>query len=321
MSAPPYPKLVLVEGLPGSGKSTTSHLLALHLERHGRPVRWYWENEMPHPVVTSEAMQRALTGSDPPEEFLDGVRVNWRGLAATLGGSADSAVLESSFLQSVVHPMFLRGYDEARILAHVLEVERSIRRLSPVLVLLRQEDVAGAFEATCARRGAWFVEFLMDRMAGTPYGRAHGVTTRDGLVRYLEAYRDLSDRLVGHLGIQAVVLDARRERRSTFVGEIAAALGLPPTTDFPTSVPDLTVFTGRYQDVGSDHVLDVVTDGEHLYLDGSERWRLLHRRDGAFEVAGMCLRLDFEAKPNGRVERLACRGSLSDGDHDLVKLA
>lgn len=314
------PKLVLVEGLPGSGKSTTSHLLSLHLERHGRAVRWYWENETPHPVVTSEAMRQALAGRELPDGFLDGVLANWRALAATLDASAGTVVLESAFLQSVVHPMLLMGCDEARILAHVLEVELTIRPLSPVLVLLRQDDVAAAFEETCARRGAWFVEFMRERIAGTPYGRAHEVTGREGIVRYLQAYRDLSDRLVRRLGLRVVVLDARGDRRPRFVGEIAAALGWPPTTDFRTSVPDLAAFTGRYRDVGSEHVVEIVTDGEHLYLDGTERWRLLHRRGGAFEVAGMALRLHFEAAPSGRVERLACHGTPPEGTHDLVRV-
>ncbi len=43
-------KLILVEGLPGSGKSTTAHALARLLAGRRVPVRWWYEEEINHPV-------------------------------------------------------------------------------------------------------------------------------------------------------------------------------------------------------------------------------------------------------------------------------
>ena len=45
MSAAPWPLLVLVEGMPGSGKSTTAQWIAHELTRPGRPARWVYEAE------------------------------------------------------------------------------------------------------------------------------------------------------------------------------------------------------------------------------------------------------------------------------------
>ena len=49
-----WPRLALVEGLPGSGKSTTAQWLAHQAERQAQPVRWIHEGEWPHPVVGPE---------------------------------------------------------------------------------------------------------------------------------------------------------------------------------------------------------------------------------------------------------------------------
>ena len=310
MTVKELPKLVLVEGLPGSGKSTTSHLLCLHCERHGRPARWYYEHETPHPIFEYAEIQDVLDQGCLRDGLFDTALASWRRLAVDLARGDCSLILESSFFQTAIHAMLLLNWDEARITSYVLEVERAIAPLSPWLIVLRQDDVAAALRETTARRGAWFLEFIEGRIRRSRYGRAWGLGHEEGVVRYLETYRDLTDRLVRVLGVPKLVLDVERDRRETFVARIADALGLPPWTAFETPVPDLGRFTGRYKDVGSDDVYDVVTDGAHLYLDGSPRTRLIHRSGTAFDLAGTCIRLDFRSNGGGHIPALECRGNL-----------
>lgn len=44
-------KLFLLEGLPGTGKSTNTYLLYRQLPLGGRPARWFHEVARPHPVL------------------------------------------------------------------------------------------------------------------------------------------------------------------------------------------------------------------------------------------------------------------------------
>ncbi|MBO4637348.1 MAG: hypothetical protein J5685_09410 [Clostridiales bacterium] len=44
-------RLIILEGLPGTGKSTDSHLLYRQLIRSGKKVRWIHEVSQPHPAV------------------------------------------------------------------------------------------------------------------------------------------------------------------------------------------------------------------------------------------------------------------------------
>src|SRR4029450_3686658 len=88
MSAAAWPALVLVEGMPGSGKSTTAQWLAREFARQGRPARWGHEGGVPHP------------GGGPPPGFRAAVR-------------AEEAVVvvEGAFLQRSVAAMLRRNLD------------------------------------------------------------------------------------------------------------------------------------------------------------------------------------------------------------------
>lgn len=44
-------RLVMLEGLPGTGKSTNSYFLSMQLGRNGKTVKWIHEVARPHPVL------------------------------------------------------------------------------------------------------------------------------------------------------------------------------------------------------------------------------------------------------------------------------
>jgi len=43
-------KLILIEGLPGAGKSTTTEHLGTFLQQHDIACCWYLEEDDPHPI-------------------------------------------------------------------------------------------------------------------------------------------------------------------------------------------------------------------------------------------------------------------------------
>lgn len=57
-------RLIMLEGLPGTGKSTNSHFLQMQLERNGHPVKWIHEVARPNPT------QRVSESCFTHEEYL-----------------------------------------------------------------------------------------------------------------------------------------------------------------------------------------------------------------------------------------------------------
>jgi hypothetical protein len=44
-------KLILIEGFPGAGKSTTTGHIGTRLQQHGVACRWFLEDDQPHPIA------------------------------------------------------------------------------------------------------------------------------------------------------------------------------------------------------------------------------------------------------------------------------
>lgn len=295
--------------MPGAGKSTTAHLLALHMRRNGQPAAWHYEHESPHPIFHYPDILAIIEEGRLNNGLFEDAIVRWRGLVDEMRATGTSRVLESAFFQIPVHPMRLLGWSDERIADYVTTVAAILRPVSPLIVLLRHEDVAAALRNACAWRGEWFASFLESGIARSAWGQTHGCTGFDGVVNYFTGYRDLLDRLLFHVQIPVLILDATDGRKAAAGDAIAAALGLPPIDDFPTPVP-LEVYIGKYIAVGSDSVFDIVSDGRHLYVHDLIDTRLIHVEDHAFELAGTPLRLEFVAGSADRMASIDCTGAL-----------
>ena len=62
-------QLILLEGLPSTGKSTNSDFIRLQLERNGKKVKWIREVTRPHPTLF---FSEACLSQNEYEDFLKG---------------------------------------------------------------------------------------------------------------------------------------------------------------------------------------------------------------------------------------------------------
>ena len=308
-----------MEGLPGSGKSTTAHFTCLHLFRHGRDARWCHEEEVPHPIFDYETIRDAFDHGRLDPSLFEVARANWSALASDVAASGRSTVLDGSLLQTPIHPMLLLDWDRDRIVTYVIEVALSLAPAHPLLVMLRDDDVGSRLKRTIEARGSWMLEVLEARILGSPFARARGFAGLEGVTSYFEAFRDLTDAIIGRLPIESLVLALDQLPADRVNERVAAALGLPPFQPFETRVDDLSALVGRYERIGHPEAYEIGTDGTHLYTGSAPKSRLIHRGALRFEIASLPVGFEFLADGDGRIRALECQGRMPDLPYECVK--
>jgi DNA polymerase III delta prime subunit len=56
-------RIILVEGFPGCGKSTTAQWLARQFRAAGPPAEWFYEGQRPHPMLAETPTPAALAST------------------------------------------------------------------------------------------------------------------------------------------------------------------------------------------------------------------------------------------------------------------
>jgi hypothetical protein len=297
-------RLILVEGFPGAGKSTTAQFLARRLARLGGRVRWVHESEMPNPFVP----KAPAGGYASWEEFVDRRVARWRAFAAAAVEKDVTVVPESALLQLPVFTMLRRNRDPSSITALVSRLVEAAAPLRPTLVYLARRNPEGAFRAIGEQRGlAWLLP-LIAHSSGYEFLQARGLYGLEGLLAYWRAHADLCSAIVEGLVVPKLVLDvdtgdwAERRRR------ICDFVGVPYQKEPVADATTIVRMAGRYTDGRREVTVEMVDD--RLTARGIV-WRsntLLPVAPDVFDVEAWPLRLKFTRDEAQRVDGFGCSG-------------
>lgn len=179
-------KLILIEGLPGAGKTTTTAQLGQMLQGQGIPCRWYLEEDPDHPIDCADMKLKDLHEKLPPlwETF---VRQAKQEVAVT--------VIESRLWQNTALFMLMAEYPVEQIIRLHQRVCQVLAPLSPVLLYLFQADVEIAQRRICKVRGQDWMEQEMQSLSKYPWFQSCGLNGFDGWLLFFRAWDGVADEL------------------------------------------------------------------------------------------------------------------------------
>lgn len=299
-----WPMLVLVEGLPGSGKSTTAQWIGHEMQSQGRPARWVYEQEEPHPVLGSVRGPSASW-----KDYLAARLSAWASFTAGARNSSTATVMDSTFLQSSIFSTLRRGFDPETILTYVERVADIIRPLDPALVYFLQPDPATAFRRICDARGiAWTLQHI-NANDGTAWARGRNVSGFDGLVAYWREHSAICDAAVGRSRLRTITVDSLSGDWPAHRRAIAEFLGLNESSGAPVPDADLQRYVGRYRRQTGPEVH--VTLGRGGLVMNGLLWRgnrLLPRAPHTFVAEAWPFTLTFDVDARGAAARFRVDG-------------
>ena len=217
-------KLILLEGLSGSGKSTTATYLALQLQRQGIPYRYHWEMEVPHPVNMRTGFGDSVY---TPEERFELGLAKWRAFAAGAAGGDQVTILDGKPLHITLLYMILHdSIKRERLVDYARQIAAIIRPLGPRLVYLRQEDLELGLQHLERDRGTGWSEGLIAQIQQRQADKSLDFSGRDGLLRYFAHYRDLLESALAGMDTPALRIEVQEDDWPARYRKLHAFLGL-----------------------------------------------------------------------------------------------
>lgn len=226
-------KLVLVEGLPGSGKSTTTTYLAELLRQRDVPVAAYLETAPGHPLnVGGELHPSGRTIGDEffrrytIESFVDESVQRWQAMVRAAEQEATVNILDSYPYQNSVRVLLQLDATLEQLRAYAQQVESVMQPLAPILIYLDRRDLGEAARAISRQRGEAWTAYLVEVATRCPYAQRRGLVGPSGASTLLQTYRGVVTELLGESRLPRVVLMDCASRWDACAEELRAFLAL-----------------------------------------------------------------------------------------------
>jgi hypothetical protein len=141
-------RLILVEGVPFTGKSTTSEDIATQLDLNGYPARWVSEGMMlqhyfPYAMAVLDRKQTVSAAA---------LRAEWRAFVETVQAATSIFVVDSALSYAAVDPLLMEDWPVAAIQAELKHIAELCAPLQPHVIHL-VGDVERLVPASIAERG------------------------------------------------------------------------------------------------------------------------------------------------------------------------
>ena len=215
-------RLILVDGLSGSGKSSTATHIALRLQYLGIPYRYHWELEVPHPINT----RTQLDGRDlRTTELLELNLSKWRAFAAFAQSKDIVTIFDGKPFHISVMDMALQDeVTQQQVVDYAGEIANLTRPLNPKLVYFRQDDVAQSMRKLGAERGEEWVQEFIQLIESSSTFRNIDFAGFAGMVQFLEKYRTLVEAAISVMDVQKLSIDTSAGDWPTYREEVGAFL-------------------------------------------------------------------------------------------------
>jgi len=177
-------ELWLIEGLPGTGKTTAAERLNALCNARGLPARWWLEEAKNHPVLP--ASLRKLSASPAFASLCI------QAIRKFIDAEPGILILEGSAFQNTVRFMFANEWPPIRISAYVAAWAEAMAPARPRLMMFKIDDPNTHYlDFLAEKRGALWMNKLIAYVESTPVARSCGWKGVDGFVRFWTAYQKL----------------------------------------------------------------------------------------------------------------------------------
>lgn len=257
-------KLVLVEGIPGSGKSTISRFIANQFERNDYTCNLFLETTYNHPIIYSESF-------DDYNIFIESYLERWKKFLLNQYDS-DVIVMESALFQSPIVHLLHKDVDRSVIKSLIVNVSELFREVDCKLIYFYQDDAATAIQKMIDIRGR--EDFLLRKHNEYKHEKYFLNRMEQGPeshVTFFLDYAELAYKIVKEVAIETIIIENSRRNYPLYEMQLINEFDLRYIPDPYLDLSLLKSYTGTYhnQDLKFDLKVELIDD--HLFIFGNKK--------------------------------------------------
>lgn len=285
-------KLILVDGITGSGKSTTAHYIARQLERNGIKVKWFYEEEKGHPLDPLKIKKKKKESeSEFCRRYMKKFIEAWKIFVKKVEKDDKVYIIESFFFQDNLLDPISNDFDKLETKTYSFEICDTMKSLNPTLIHFYQEDVGKAMRRNWNRRGEQWKNWLIKREAKTAYCKNRKLRGSKAPIGLWSELTNISKELFKELDFKKIQIENSKQEWDKYRKEILEFLKIEQKEEI-LHKKSYDQFCDEY--LGNGYMLKFHEKDRRLCLD--DFWPNLKLRpvsENEFEMEGFPISFKF----------------------------
>lgn len=304
-------RLILVEGIPGTGKSTLAQYIAIQLEKNNQQVKWIHEcqddhffwNEVDDCFAADEYFFR------DEGEIANFMSLNlklWEKLVKEIEESAKVYVIEGYFFAQLANTLFRSDQTIEEIIKYMQEVAEIIKPLNPLLVDYFVKDPESHTIKTWDDRAQWAKELVIKNSEKVPFVKRKELKGEAAIGYEQQTIQEMNTALFDTLTMDKLRIDISNRDYISARAEVLHKLGLK-SYNYLYEEKDLKKYCGHFL-WNDDHLIIKILDNKLVCDWGQQNMALLPLSKDTLSLRSYPVYLKFTFAENGEATGIKTSG-------------
>jgi hypothetical protein len=297
-------RLILIEGLLGTGKSTLSQFIHHRLKHLGFDSHWYCESQKPHPIIDDSINHSTL------EMAFTHLVSQWQTLVTRTLQTKDIIVMDAAFLQYIILRMLSWNINEMTIMNCIQDTIPIIQPLQPTLFYFNRDHTPEALKDLFHNRGPQWTKKSIKNFNNTPFTLKRNLYGINGFIDFMQNYEKIAETAFENSPFYKLKINVSKQEWTHYRKQILHFLAIPPV-DEPSCPPSrFNKFIGTYFYTFKGVMIDYFSiqwqdsslnvSGLPFLISPRHSHRLIFKEENSFYVEAFPYEFSFDEE-NGNV--------------------